>query len=68
MDAPSQEELVSLQSAGPSPQGDTLVHWQSAYGLIIIETRGGQVYVNGVPVEPLRGEVATVAASDGKHT
>lgn len=52
MDAPSQEELNSLQTAGRTPQGDSVVHWQSAFGLIIIEVRHGQVFVNGEPVQP----------------
>ena len=52
MDAPSQEQLNSLQAAGRTTQADLVVHWQSAFGLIIIETRGGQVFVNGDPVRP----------------
>lgn len=52
MDAPSQQELHSLLAAGRPPQGDLVVHWRSAFGLIIIETRGGQVFVNGDPVRP----------------
>jgi hypothetical protein len=31
---------------------DSVVHWQSAFGLIIIETRGDQVFVNGARVQP----------------
>ena len=52
MDAPSQEVMESLQSASRAPQADVVVHWQSAFGLIIIETRGGQVFVNGDAVRP----------------
>lgn len=55
MDAPSQVELDSLQAAGRAPaQADSVVHWQSAFGLITIETRGGQVFVNGERVQPAR--------------
>lgn len=39
MDAPSQEELELLESAGRTPEADLVMHWQSAFGLIIIETR-----------------------------
>jgi hypothetical protein len=51
MDAPSPEELNSLQSAGGTPEADSVVHWRSAFGLIIIETRGGHVFVNGQQVQ-----------------
>lgn len=56
MEAPSQEELDLLQSAGRTPQADLVVRWQSSFGLIIIEARGGRVYVNGELVEAARGE------------
>ena len=53
MDAPSPEELNSLRrAAGQTGGADTAVHWQSAFGLILIETRGGQVFVNGQFVQP----------------
>jgi hypothetical protein len=52
MDAPSQEELTSLRAARRISGADSVVHWQSAFGLIIIETRGDQVLVNGAPVQP----------------
>ena len=52
MDAPSQEELDSLRAAGLSPEAELVVHWQSAFGLIIIEARGGRVFVNAEPVRP----------------
>lgn len=54
MDAPSQEELDSLRAAGLTREAELLVHWRSAFGLIIIETRGDQVFVNGDPVQPAR--------------
>lgn len=52
MDAPSQQVLSSLEAAGRSAKADVLVHWRSAFGLIIIETRGDKVFVNGDPVRP----------------
>ena len=42
-----------LQDVADAKAGDhQAVHWQSAFGLIIIETRGGQVFVNGDLVQP----------------
>ena len=52
MDAPSQDELNLLEAAGRLSGGDLVVHWQSTFGVIIIQTRGGQVFVNGDPVVP----------------
>lgn len=53
MDAPSQEELDPLNRAAEQPSdADMVVHWQSVFGLVVIETRGGRVYVNGQIVEP----------------
>jgi hypothetical protein len=46
MDAPSHQELESLRQAGAEP-GDYVVQWQSAFGLIVIEVRGGETFVNG---------------------
>lgn len=53
MDAPSQEELESIRAAGQSSPSDSVVHWQSAFGLVIIEVRDGRVFVNGDLVEPV---------------
>ena len=54
MDAPSQQELDALAVAQRQTyaEADLVVHWQSAFGFIIIETRGGQVFVNGERVRP----------------
>lgn len=44
--------MHELISAGTGrPVGDVVVHWQSAFGLIIIEVRGGRTFVNGDLVE-----------------
>ena len=54
MKAPSKPELHQVMSAkAGSPIRDVVVHWQSAYGLIVVEVRGGQTFVNGDLVEPL---------------
>ena len=53
MNPPSQEELRLLEAAGRNFHSDQVVQWESAYGLIIIETRGGKVFVNGDPVLPV---------------
>lgn len=53
MEAPSEVELRQVRSASLAPVvGDVVVHWQSRFGLITIEVRGGQTYVNGDLVEP----------------
>jgi hypothetical protein len=52
MDAPSQEELDVLRAAAHASGADSVVHWHSAFGLTMIETRGGQVFVNADPVRP----------------
>jgi hypothetical protein len=53
MDAPSQEELSSLRAAAArTPAADPVVHWHSAFGLIVIEVIGEQVFVNGDLVQP----------------
>jgi hypothetical protein len=41
---------VRTATADPQP-GDFVVHWQSSFGVIVIEVRGGHVYVNGDLVE-----------------
>ena len=51
MDRPSQEQLDSMQAASGAPE-HRVVHWQTAFGIIIIETRGEQVFVNGELVQP----------------
>jgi hypothetical protein len=51
MDAPSHQELQSLRQAG-GVQEDYVVHWRSAFGLIVIEVRGGETFVNGDKVVP----------------
>lgn len=57
MSAPSLAELNPVREAGvgtaPWPR-DCVIHWQSAFGLIVIETRGDQVFVNGDPVRPAK--------------
>jgi hypothetical protein len=52
MDAPSHQELQSLRHAA-GVQEDYVVHWQSAFGLIVIEVRGGETFVNGEKVVPV---------------
>jgi hypothetical protein len=55
MDGPSAVELdeVRAASAGVSPgSGNMVVRWQSTYGLIVIQVRHGEVFVNGERVEP----------------
>jgi hypothetical protein len=52
MEAPSAAELKLLAASADGQAGDVVVHWQSAFVLIVIEVRGGQVYVNGDLVEP----------------
>lgn len=48
MEAPSKAEMHEVLSASVGGQpGDVAVRWQSTFGLIVIEVRGGQVYVNG---------------------
>jgi hypothetical protein len=51
MDSPSEAELHQLHEAAGEAPGELLVQWQSAFGLIVIEVRGGHVYVNGELVE-----------------
>lgn len=56
MDAPSQVELTQIRAASASVgtnSGEMTVHWQSAFGLIVIEVRGGDVFVNGQRVVPV---------------
>lgn len=55
MDAPSHQELQSLKVA-TCEQGDCVVYWQSAFGLIVIEVRGGETFVNGDKVMPAAAE------------
>ena len=53
MEAPSEVELQQVRSASLAQvPGDVVVHWQSSFGLIIIEARGDRTYVNGDLVEP----------------
>lgn len=55
MDAPSAVELDEVRAAGavaPPGSGDVVVRWQSAYGVVLIEVRHGEVFVNGERVEP----------------
>lgn len=57
MDAPSHQELESVRRASDEPE-DCVVHWQSAFGLIVIAVRGGETFVNGdkvVPAGPEKG-------------
>lgn len=53
MEAPSEVELKLLTASEAGQPADFVVHWQTAFGLIVIEVQGGQVYVNGDLVEPL---------------
>lgn len=53
MDAPSQAELDSIQAVAQRSGADQVIHWQSAFGLIVIEVRGGEVFVNGQRVVPV---------------
>lgn len=58
MSAPSVAELNLVREAGVGATpwlGDCVVHWQSAFGLIIVEVRTGQVFVNGDLVQPAAG-------------
>lgn len=58
MEAPSKAELNQVLSAsGAGQSGDVVVRWQSTFGLIVVEVRGGQVYVNGDLVERARDKV-----------
>jgi hypothetical protein len=55
MAALSQVELnrVRAESAQAGASSvNVVVHWQSAFGLIVIEVRSGEVFVNGDWVEP----------------
>ena len=59
MNKPSASELRHVrQAAGlstsPAP-GDYVVEWFSSFGVILIEVRGEQVFVNGEPVQPADG-------------
>ena len=55
MDAASQDGLGSSRSTEratvPNGGTDRVVRWQSTFGLVIIEVRGEQVFVNGDLVE-----------------
>ncbi|MCG2593000.1 hypothetical protein LZ009_09425 [Ramlibacter sp. XY19] len=65
MDVPSQVELNRIRAASAragANSGDVTVHWQSTFGLIVIEVRGGEVFVNGERVEPVRRDEGTVLA------
>jgi hypothetical protein len=56
MKTPSAAELHELRSACADGGGrDVAVHWQSAFGLIVIEVRQGRTYVNGDLVQPAPG-------------
>lgn len=63
MSAPSTAELhrvlqaAELEAAWTSD--DYVVHWHSSFGVIIIEVRAGQVFVNGEVVLPA-GETVCV--------
>lgn len=54
MDAPAHQELESLRHAAGVQ--NYVVHWQSAFGLIVIEVRGGETFVNGQKVVPAVSE------------
>lgn len=53
MEAPSPVELREVESASTGAQPSVSVHWQSRFGLIVIEVRQGRAYVNGDLVEPV---------------
>jgi hypothetical protein len=53
MNAPSQVELTQVSGAGTKQRPeDYVVHWHSSFGLVVIEVRQGQVFVNGDLVRP----------------
>ena len=54
MEPPSHAELAEVKAASGSTAGDVVVQWHSSFGLITIEVRQGQVYVNGALVQPVR--------------
>jgi hypothetical protein len=71
MNAPSLAELTLVKEAGAglvSWAGDFAVHWQSAFGVITIEVRDGQVYVNGDLVQPAVSAPVGALASDAPGT
>jgi hypothetical protein len=54
MDAPSQSELDELWAAAlatPTVPREMVIRWHSPLGLIIFETRDGEVFVNADGVE-----------------
>jgi hypothetical protein len=52
MGPPFEAELNQVRTVDTGGRAeDVVVHWQSAYGLILIEVRNGQAYVNGDLVE-----------------
>lgn len=54
MDVPSQAELDQLWAATsgtPIVAREMVIHWHSPLGLIIFETRDGEVFVNADGVE-----------------
>jgi hypothetical protein len=59
MDAFSHQEPQSLRQAG-GVQEDYVVHWQSAFGVIVIEVRGGETFVNGEKVVPAKHDTRVV--------
>jgi hypothetical protein len=53
MKAPFLPELHAFHAASTGAQpGDFVVQWQSSFGLVVIEVRGEQVYVDGKLVQP----------------
>jgi hypothetical protein len=65
MDAPTQVELNGMRAASAqasSSAADVVVHWQSAFGLIVIEVRRGEMFVNGERVELVRSVEGAVLA------
>jgi hypothetical protein len=52
MNAPSRTELQKVMGATANgSQDEYVVQWQSAFGTIVIEVRGEDIYVNGDKVE-----------------
>ncbi len=50
--SPAASPLEEAASSTSSPQCHV---WQSRFGTIVIELRGGRIYVNGGLVEPAEG-------------
>jgi len=63
----SNAEMQEVWSAEEVGRNDVVVHWQSAFGLVVIEVRDGVVYVNGDPVEPMLGGERACGSGGGAN-